>query len=332
MDDFLLSIEQILKGFHLAEKYVSSDQTVHYFIQKMHIGDTTRHLAILKPFREYYSGVDEYHFTEKERVNSKLFPKKRIVKKIVVMTTQILSGVARLFEDVDDVIVFTQDELKCLDLYATSSACVHPNLYYDENDNWIREIMFGVSTINWQLFLPKGELSNGHGVISSKVKEKIDFIVNRDKINPTKTLVLCPYAQSSSSIDVSVWDSIINFYKSLNFDVFCNVGPNEKELINTKRLQLPIDEFCGLIDRGCTVFGLQSGLIDTLRWIKIKSKMYILFNIIGPHETQFAINRGVALDKPITENNNVTYFCFQNTSSEVMSEVIQNKLKEDYND
>lgn len=325
MNDFIVKLERLLHGYTVADKVCGEfEEGVHFLIKNRHIGDAARNLKYVKAFKDYYSDGNEYHFIEKKGMNYKMFPKKNKVNKVVIITNAAIEGVALLYEEVDEVTVLSQAELDDLELYAMSSICCHRNLHPDERkDDWLKCVMFGVPSIAWELNVPTN-IEQGGAKITKRIEEKGNKIVADNKILPQKTVVLFPYARSSSLISMCVWNKIIQVFKEKGYRVFTNVGPKEKELEETERLQLSIDELAGVVNTGCTIIGIQSGLLDTLIWAGIDVKMFIIFNAREEKEIQFAINRGVK--EKITKRGNITYMLFENDTDEQILETVLSQI------
>lgn len=326
MEDFFENIKKIERGYELACKYVENEQSTHYFIQNRHIGDATRNLKLIKPFKLYYSGDSRYHFENKKGKVCKMFPKQFECKKVVVITGRVIAGVAKLFPEVDDVVILSSDELSALEAYANSGICVHTTLHPDEDrKNWLKAEMFGVPSISWNLCIPN-ELEKGYPVISERVVQAGIDILNRENVVPKKVLILCPYAKSSTYMSGEIWEKIILKYTEREYTIFTNVAPNEQELHGTRRLQVPVDALVGMVYQGCEMIGLQSGLVDTLVWSGLKTRMAVIIYAKRAQDLQYAYNRGV--NGIQVRKNNLTYFLFRDESPEEIWDKINGYIEE----
>ncbi len=325
MNEFVHSLEHLLHGYTIACKVCREfEEGVHYLIKNRHIGDAARNLKYVKAFKDYYSDGNKYHFVEKKDVNYRMFPKMNKVNQVIVITNVAIEGVAKLYEEVDEVIVLSQAELEDLELYANSSICCHRNLHPDERkDDWLKCVMFGIPSIAWELNVPTNQ-EQGKAQITTNSKEKGKKIIESLKILPEQTVIVFPHARSSSQIPETIWDKVIQVYKEKGYRVFTNVSPKEGALKNTERLQLSVDELVGVVSSGCTVIGIQSGLLDTLIWAGISVKMYIIFYVKEEKEMQFAMNRGVK--EKITKKGNITYMLFENDTVEEIEKIVLSQI------
>lgn len=313
-DVFLKNIDFTIKGYKLVKNIITDDDdTVHYLVFNRHIGDAMKDLKNVVLFKNYYSVDDPYpyHFM------NEAFPKNRRVKTVKVITNNSLSGVVRLFSSVDEIITVSQEELDYIDCYVRSSSCVHKNLYRDEyseiNDkaaeaNKVK--MFGVSSHKWELDLPPKLHSQADWILSAiKIKhESIQMakkILTNYNIGGRDMVVVCPYAQSTSMIPESYWIKIVQKLKNDGFTVFTNVGPKERELPETLRLEAAVDTICGLGILGCSIIGIQSGLMDTFRWVNADIRIIVISYLVDVYDVMVAENR--RLEKRIEQRGNITH-------------------------
>ncbi len=310
-DKFCLNLLNLQKGKRIADKICTNDNCTTYVVINRHIGDAARNCSVFKAYKEYYSEDKPYHFMDahSNNINIKAFPKKRCVKKLVIITTPLLSGVVRMCDAVDEIIQLSKAELNNLELYAASNCKTHPNLFPDEDsqNNMLKFNLYQIGTFAYQFNLPKNigcdrldSLSLPQGSLDAASK-----IIDDLKINVKKTIILCPMAQSSSLLGAEYWAKIIEFLKLHDFDIYTNIGKNEKELDGTSGLFVPIDVICGLVKKGCKVIGIQSGLIDLFVWLKLNSPTIILSLLNNERDIQFAKNRN--LNNSITKKGSITY-------------------------
>ena len=328
-EEFINRMSATLEGYRIANRIIENDGTTHYMIMHKHIGDAFRNLKMLILFKNYYSGTSLYHM---EEVVGKAFPKRWVVKRIVVVTTELLAGVAKLFSTVDDVIALSPQDLDALDAYSKSFACVHDTLHRREyGQGWGEPITEGqkagmfVPSYNWILDLPvdipnKGEWMFSSVQVSSNSIDEAKKVMQQYEVDPNRVVVICPYARSSSMLSENQWMPIVDFLKQNGYFVFTNTGPKEKELKNTTRLQVPVDVFCGLGALGCSFIGVQSGIIDILKWIGIDVKLVCISLLFTPHDKRFALAR--RLKSQVERRENTTHIVIEKNTIQNFSDIV----------
>lgn len=322
-------LEMVMRGMQLAERYCLYSNSVLYMILNRHIGDAARVLKAVKGIRDYY-GADapRYHFgsddlnSEEARAKGlkKPFAKRKCIKKIVIITNQSISGVARLYSKyIDDIVVLLQNELNDIELYAYSGLGIHENIMTDQfpggkllgrwnfdEGSWVRWLMFGVNDTMWSLCMPtRLRGSECHMEVDDLTIEKTNKIISDLKIEPSKLVVFCPIAKSSSMLSTEVWEKFGRRLKRNGYDVYTNVGPNEKPVNGTRALAVSIDEIVCLSNMGARVVGVQCGLMDILSWAKCGN-----FLVINPIHNSVDITyaRDVGCINEVNKKpNNVTY-------------------------
>lgn len=314
---FTENITSTIRGFELAEKIISNDQTVHYLIMDRHIGDVMRMLKLVIQFKKYYSETEPY-FNEKRY--GKLFRKAWVVKKVVVITDDVHAGVAKLFSSVDGIITLPTEELRDIGFYAKSFICVHPNLHRDEygspgdellGEDLERHKLFGVSSYNWVLDLPMNFPAKNEWILSDmKLKneslEKALEVFQIYRTVPEATVVICPYAKSSSILSEEYWNIYVDSLQKYNYIVFTNSGcDEEKPLKNTIALHVSIDTLVAMGCLGSMIAGVQSGLLDTIRGFSPDIKLLAISCLNTPYDYMLASNR--KLENQIERRKNVTH-------------------------
>ncbi len=317
---FMKGLQIALNGYEIACRIISQDPNIHYLIMRKHIGDVMRMLKQVILFKEYYSENEPYHCPEE---CGKALPKEYCVKKIVIITTELLAGLTHLFSSVDDVVILSNREMECLSVYSKSYICIHLNLHRDEYGLFgdlvgeqAKSTMFGIHSYNWVLNLPmkipdKAEKSISSIKIHPSSFEAAKDILHSHRAVADKTVIICPYAQSSSMLSESDWSPFIARLKNKMYTVFTNVGIKEKELPQTIRLQCPIDVYAALGALGCAIVGVQSGIIDVIRWMENDTRLIDIGVLLKPIDIKFAKNRHV-LDS-IDRKKNTTHLLLEKT-------------------
>ena len=326
---FRKNMEAVERGYRHAKRIIpENDVAVHWFIKNQHIGDAARTFRVLKAFREYYSGTDPYYFSKDSTslgYDWTRYVKNTICKRVNVISTNSIAGVARLAPWVDETVILSKEELYDLELYANSSICRHPNLHPDDRQDWLREAFYKVGTYNWQLLLP-----NESRPIELKVTEEAllsgTIVMREKKIDAEKTVLLCPWALSSTYLPEEIWDRIVSKCVELGYRVFTNVGPKEQELHGTERMEEPIDTVVGLVQQGVRVIGLQSGLTDILLWAGVTAPLCILN--YGKTDMEISFAKGHKIDDRLVRKGNLTYMLFTGLQDEDIWNMILEYMEE----
>lgn len=299
---FRYKFDSIYSGFIVANKYCDLDSEHFYIIINRHIGDSMNYLSYIKAFRDYYGNKTErVHFNNKERMS--YFTKARFCRKITVLTTKSISGVARLYaSDIDEIRVLQRSELNALERYATSSLAIHNNIIPDENamsldygfqeTTWTKKRMFGVDDHMWDLGLPRNARRTNM-VITDKTIKATNELIEKLEIDIENTIVICPVALSSSMLDVKIWEDFAAIQTKKGKKVFTNIAGNEKCIIGTEPLEVDVDILCCLASYGCKIIGVQCGLLDVLCRYSINLPITVVHPIITNGDRRYAAIRNV---------------------------------------
>lgn len=305
--------KSVAKGAELVEKYHLTDLSATYMIFNRHLGDAARTVKFVAPYKEYYSNDENYHFMDGKikGINPKIFPKDRKTSRIVAITTQLLSGVVRLCPDVDEILTFAKEDIDCIEQYARAGISKRNNIIPDEQSkkDWTKDILTGGNSQAERLLIPSDMLKTklGKAVVSRETLNETKKIIENCNIDTKKTIIILPYARSSSQLDMNVWKKIANTFKSWNYNVFTNVGKTETAIDGTTPLCVPVDVFCALAETGCLIVGIQNGLVDVLIRLELNARMYIISVIRTNEDLQYALNRGIYEDI-VVKDERLTYF------------------------
>ena len=308
-------VQDVVNGYNIANA-VCNEPDVSYVIINRHIGDAARNLTIIRPFKLYYSEKEKYHFmnSNQDGINCYAFPKKMVVKKVCVLTTRVLSGVVKLCQEVDDIVVLGKKELDELELYVNSAMCLHKNIFPDEDSaaNMLKWNLYKTGTFAYRMNLPKEFVAQEAGKlnITEKILTESKKYILSNSMDASKSIILCPVAQSNSLLSKTFWDKVIQNLRDKGYVVYTNVGTNEQPLEGTNPLCVSIDVLCGLVSYGCRVIGVQSGLLDLLIWLKQDFSITVLSVIKTERDLQFAKNRGLVDE--VTKREKVTYIKIDN--------------------
>lgn len=254
---FLLSIHDfffrklgVIVGLPLVDKILVKDSNIHYFIKNKHLGDTVRTIQVISLFKHY-----------KEDEGKKI--------KTVVLTRKNLVGLVKCCKDVDEVRVLSPKELKYIQWFAmnTNNAYqIHPNASTAEEEI----SLCSIPDSYWKNNLNLLEIPH------SLLKESVDYAeryIKDHAINIENTIILAPYAGSSSSVNIKQLSKLANHYKNKNYCVLTNAAPNQEVVEFTDRVFLLPDQLLGLVTKGPIVVGVQSGFMDICEWMDLSHKL-----------------------------------------------------------
>lgn len=333
---FLYRIERIKKGFEVAKQYCVLDNTTFYIIINRHIGDAARVLECLKSVKGYYGeNSDRFHFSDGKWPMNPI-KKTKLIKNLVVVTTKSISGVANLYSYAfDEMIVLPKDQLDNLEMYACSPCAIHQNIVCDENayrvvygrwrtdeGSWIRSTLIGWDLL-WHLCLPRSAIKKTDMAIGDKTRSDMNEIIKVHSIKLDKTVIICPYAKTTSMLPVNCWVTFAEELKKNGYMVFTNAFGDEAAIEGTDKLSVDIDVMACLAQSGCKIIGVQSGLMDVLVRSKI-ANITVLSIIITDRDIQFAKNRGALSE--VSNVNGVIYLRVEHFEEDYVVKFLKDNL------
>lgn len=322
-DSFNNEFKYYSKAFNIANEICSNDPEIHYIIFNVHIGDAMYGTNLVKFYREYHSKLI--------KLNEKNEQCSFNIKKIVVITNPLLSGVARLCKDVDDIIVLDSNIINLLNIYANLDNCPHKNLVPDRKDEWFTNDMYGFNAHLIKLMLPKNEFGSviSDYEIPKKNQENAKKFFLENNIIPKKTLILVPYAQTSPCMKQNDFQLLIDYCNEKGYTIYTNCGSKQEPLKGTKKLLAPVDDFCAIIQQGAYIVGVQCGLMDTLVWLNDDKIFGIIINlIINGAGLSYANERNIL--NPITEKGNFTHIRKDELEIEALDKQVLREFKRKY--
>ena len=314
---FMQRYQQVVRGYYVANKIISEDLSKHYFIMQKHIGDVMRMMKSMIIYRQFYSS----DFLAGDEVYATYFANNILPEKMIVVTSRLNAGVCALYNSVDDVIVLEKSELEELAYYAKSDICVQENLHSDELGLFGDRVgeqeiatMYGMGSYNWVLNFPTAFPGKNDKMLSSmKIKEEsiehAKDILKENNTDAMHAIILCPSARSSSGIDERYWIHSVKYFKHHGYTVFTNVGRNEAEMEGTVRLYVPVDVYAAFGYLGATIIGVQSGIVDVVRWLLFDIPVIDIHALYKPIDYKYAKNRNVKF--PLDIKNNVTHMAVE---------------------
>lgn len=91
-----------------------------------------------------------------------------------------------------------------------------------------------------------------------------------NKIEPTKTVILSPYAKSVPTLPYEIWTDIVLDYWAQGYHIFTNICNDEKPLPGTEGINAKLCEMKSLLEKAGTFIGIRSGLCDVIRTVACK--------------------------------------------------------------
>lgn len=321
-------------GLELAKKICTNEPETNYIILNFHIGDAYTNLSSVGPFKKYYQDASDNHLSDEQvynNINCELIKGKK-VSKVVIVTTNLLSGVARMCEDVDDIIILDQNGLDLLSVYALLPNKIHRNLYPDRCHNSYEMLnLYNMYALNKCIMLPikfQHEYPSRFG-FSDKIINETNKLISELNINIAKTIILVPLARSSSSLTQEDLQLLIDYTNNNGYDVYTNCGPNQEALDGTKRLEVPLDIFSSIVNMGAMVVGVQCGIMDLLLWLKKPNIKVITVMPIREHfDDYYAKRRNIT--EQITKVDNFTFIKKEENEPEQLDELILQEFKHKY--
>ena len=274
---FSENLERVRAGESIANKFCSYDNSNFYVILNRHLGDAIFNLYGLKTFKELYSAeAPLWDHALFEVQTGEVLYKEKAIKKLIVITTEAISGIVRLYDFIDDILILKKADLDALEAYAASGLGFHKNILQDvwvknrlygedwnSNSDKARRFLYGIDEKVFLYGLPR-RFINAEMSITPKTAEITALLIKSFRLDIKKTVVLCPVARSSSMLDYSVWDKFVLWLRKKGFQVFTNVAGNEKILDGTEALSVDIDVLACMGKMGCRIIGVQCGLLEVL--------------------------------------------------------------------
>lgn len=249
----------------------------YYFLKFGHLGDIVRTLPTISLFK---------HYTQSQSVN---------IDKIIVIISFNQSGLVKINSEIDDIIILPKKKIKYLKRFAESK-WNHYHLYSDSYGPFhvseVYKIPYEYVKKNLEYFRILDTVNNQFA------NDALEY-VKESGINPEKTLILAPYAGSSSSLPYDILNPIIYFYQKKGFRVFTNAGLSEKPLNGTELLSESANIVFGVISMGATVIGVQSGFMDSCEWLNLTHKRIKIFYIDTEHDKEYLHNYSYSMERHI---------------------------------
>ena len=317
---FMENVNSAMRGFEIANRIVEDDPTVHYLVMNRHMDDDFRMLRSIVLLKHYYTEEDPYY---KEEKYGKLFAKNRIIKKVVVITDEAHAALTKIFNSVDGVIVLPKEDVRDINIYAKSYICVHNNLHRDEygsdidrTDDLLKSKLYHIPSYNWVMDLPvdlpgRGSLVPSAIRIGEESLARARDVLYRSRAWPEKSMIFCPFAQSSSLLSPELWTKMADIYRSHGFTIYTNLDddPSKHEVAGTLPLRQPVDMVLAMVSLGAITIAVQSGLADVLRSMEQEFKLIVISVLNTTYDEMIA--KGRNLSEPVEHRENTTHILYR---------------------
>ena len=115
--------------------------------------------------------------------------------------------------------------------------------------------------------------------IDKKIYDLVKKVESVYEIKKDNTVIICPYAKSTSMCPKEFWEYYVKklrmTYKSVR--VFTNIHAEEQAIEGTDSMDIPVADLIGLGVMGYKIIGVQSGILDVLRWLKKDIDLTIIY-------------------------------------------------------
>ncbi|MFR3113367.1 MAG: glycosyltransferase family 9 protein [Gallintestinimicrobium sp.] len=241
-------------GRSIAKKQLCKDDNVHYFIKNKHLGDAVRTIPAISIFK---------HYQNAEGTKAK----------IVVLTRKNLVGLLRCCKEIDEIRMFSEKELERLQWYArnkNNAYHIHPDASTVEEELALYAIPESFCKDNQKML----EIPNS---LSTESMEYAQKYIEDNSLDINKTIILAPFAGSSSSVDINHLSQLADYYIKRKYAVLTNAAPEQAVVPLTNRIFLLPDQLLGLVAHGAIVVGVQSGFMDICEWMNLSHKLIKIF-------------------------------------------------------
>lgn len=312
-----------------------SEDGTYACVIRYHIGDTINLFPCIAAFKILHNNPERFGLGD-----IGWWYEKRTVKQIIAITNNRLKSLCDLCDDIDECIVYSEYELEAINCYLYCNGSF-PNIIPDESVAfWQRNPVF-VGSMSWYPYrlydLPLNNEALNKFVKDYRIScndnykaEALSYI-SENGIIPESTVVLCPYAKSTSMMHEDVWNRIIYVLKQNGYRVMTNVGPGETPLQGTEAFNVSVNLMLALVCMGIRFLGVQSGIVDAVRRVNSEhEKGLVIWDIQSDEERLYAYDMDVlSCDKSVYVgvSSGVRYITFSGVVQEISKEeIIMNEI------
>lgn len=330
-------IGSLYKGLELANRLCSYDNSDLYILLYRQEGDVMNLLKKLPAIKKYYGeGASRYHFEENGQ--NQAFMKKKLIKRIFIITKPGNLGVVRLFSEyLDGVISLKYFDLKKLAEYALSPCALHQNIFCEadamrlmgnrqetDEGQWCRLKMFGgVLDIERDLCIP-------HNIfkpccipkLSEETRNLTKAACEQNKIVPENTVILSPYAKYSSLLEMSFWGALAQELAAQGKTVYTYTSENAPAVQGTKVLKADIDVLACLCGSGAKVISVHGSTSDVVNAVT-PGNLICLSVIKTDKDREYAKARKVLREVNYQPNGSV-YLRIEHFETEYVLKLLRN--------
>jgi hypothetical protein len=195
--------------------------------------------------------------------------KKAIGETAVIVTGNGCRQVAEMFsaEDLTTLSRVEMDELVQALIYTNEQNCIiahHDRPYTDLIIHWLDKHF--LSFIDFYRCGVYGLPQDTEPVTPSK-SEPFDNFVGMEN---GSSVLITPYAKSVVSPSISYWEALVKRYNQDGLAVFTSVWSDEKPIVGTKPLTLPLNQMIAAAEYAGHFVGVRSGLCDIINSAECK--------------------------------------------------------------
>lgn len=292
-----------IMGMFIFRSIKSGIENVYFFLKFGHLGDVVRSLSAISLYKQYLLSQDIK------------------IKKIIVIIASNQKGLVKINPEINETIVLSKKKIKYLRRFAESKW----NHYHLFTDSYGPFHTSEVYKIPYEYVKNNLEYFRINDIVNGQFANDSLAYVKEKEINPEKTLILVPYAGSSSSLPFECLDPLIKHYQNLGFRVFTNAGLSESPLLGTEPLTEPANVVFGIINMGATVIGVQSGFMDSCEWLNLTHKRIKIFWINTEHDKEYLHNYNYSLERHVERRGSgVTVVVSDEEQKKILCDEIKN--------
>ena len=269
----------IIKGRRIFKEHNLSTENCVYFIKGQHVGDVVRGLPVITLFRHYHK-LDQD-------------------KKFITLSPENTAGLMQMNLDVDEAVIMTMQELKVINRYRIHDQ-KHVRIYKDAPSP---PEIFPVYHIPDEYAQEHPELwmiPKNLGTDSVKTAESLLLEMGLD---PLKTLLLVPYARSTTQLELDRFKPVVDLYKKAGYRILLNAFESQETLDGTEAVNWYADVMLAAVQKGFMVIGVQSGFMDACEWMDLTKRIIKIYLLYTEKDYYFFGNRDGDVNKKIEKKD-----------------------------
>lgn len=296
-------ISAILFGRRIANKLISDHPGTQMVFTYESIGDQCMELAYLREF---------------QRVNG--------IEKVGVVTTNPNHALFSYFSEAyDELITISKaDHDTLLKFYKSDLGQIyrrkHQQLLCAFYTAYVRsDLLFGnryirLSDIEKQIYrIPKDSIPCQ--IKELECEEWLAELVNKNLIDPGKTVLLNPYANSCSGIPVSFFELVAKECIKSGFTVITGVHGDQQPIRGTTGIEFGLEKTISLVNSCGYVIGMRSGFLDLCAFSKAK--------IISIDHDSYGIADATILEDWWPQNEHIRTYRYSSEETKIIESLLE---------